>query len=101
MRWKIHLSYLGTNYSGWQRQPNATSVQQTLEEAFALVLRQPVEIVGCGRTDAGVHAREYVAHADVNGIPFRQNCLSDQFSIANGYFHRAHHWNKQYFSCAI
>jgi tRNA pseudouridine38-40 synthase len=65
MRWRIHLSYLGTHYCGWQRQPNATSVQQTLEEAFALILRQPVEIVGCGRTDTGVHARNYVAHAEV------------------------------------
>lgn len=65
MRWKIHLSYLGTSYNGWQRQPADPSVQQTLEEAFALILRQPIDIVGCGRTDTGVHARAYVAHADV------------------------------------
>ena len=45
------------------------SVQQTLEETFALILRQPVEIVGCGRTDTGVHARNYVAHADVVDFP--------------------------------
>lgn len=69
MRWQIHLSYLGTNFCGWQRQPNAMSVQQTLEEAFALILRQPVEMVGCGRTDTGVHARNYVAHADVVDFP--------------------------------
>ncbi len=65
MRWKIHLSYLGTAYNGWQRQPADPSLQQTLEEAFALILRQPIDIVGCGRTDTGVHARSYVAHADV------------------------------------
>ena len=69
MRWKIHLSYLGTAYCGWQRQPGDPSVQQTLEEAFELVLRQHIEIVGCGRTDAGVHARHYVAHADVYDVP--------------------------------
>jgi len=68
MRWRIHLSYLGTAYCGWQRQPNDLSVQQTLEEAFAMILRQPVEITGCGRTDTGVHARHYVAHADVQDI---------------------------------
>ena len=65
MRWKIHLSYSGTAYCGWQRQPGDPSVQQTLEEAFSLILRQPVEIVGCGRTDTGVHARAYTAHADI------------------------------------
>lgn len=68
MRWQIHLRYLGTHYSGWQRQPDAHTVQQTLEEAFSLILRQPIEIVGCGRTDAGVHAREYVAHTEVTEV---------------------------------
>jgi tRNA pseudouridine38-40 synthase len=65
MRWRIQLSYLGTHYCGWQRQNNGPSVQQTLEEAFGLILQQPIEIVGCGRTDADVHARQYVAHLDV------------------------------------
>lgn len=68
MRWRIQLSYSGTRYCGWQRQPDDPSVQQTIEEAFALILRQQVEIVGCGRTDSGVHARQYVAHADVADI---------------------------------
>lgn len=65
MRWQIHLSYLGTAYCGWQRQPGDPTVQQTLEEAFSMILRQPVEITGCGRTDTGVHARHYVAHTDI------------------------------------
>jgi tRNA pseudouridine38-40 synthase len=65
MRWKITLSYLGTHYAGWQRQPGDLTVQQVVEEAFSTILRQPIEIVGCGRTDAGVHARKYVAHLDV------------------------------------
>ena len=65
MRYFLTLSYLGTRYSGWQVQPNAPSVQSTLEAALATILRQQVEVTGCGRTDAGVHARDYVAHFDV------------------------------------
>jgi tRNA pseudouridine38-40 synthase len=64
MRYFITLAYNGTRLSGWQRQPNAPSVQQRLEDVFSLLLRQPIEITGCGRTDAGVHARQYVAHFD-------------------------------------
>ncbi|MFN0013726.1 MAG: tRNA pseudouridine synthase A [Saprospiraceae bacterium] len=67
MRYFLHLAYRGTRYSGWQRQPNAASVQETLETALATLLRQPAEVVGCGRTDAGVHARFYVAHFDCDG----------------------------------
>jgi tRNA pseudouridine38-40 synthase len=68
MRWRIELSYLGTAYCGWQRQPGDLSVQQVIEEAMSTIVRQPVEITGCGRTDTGVHARYYVAHADVQDI---------------------------------
>jgi tRNA pseudouridine38-40 synthase len=64
MRWKLSLHYLGTAYAGWQRQPDAVSVQQVVEEALSTILRQPIEITGCGRTDAGVHARNYIAHFD-------------------------------------
>ena len=64
-RYFIRLAYNGTRYAGWQRQPEAPSVQQTLEETFATVLRYPVELTGCGRTDAGVHARVFFAHTDL------------------------------------
>lgn len=67
MRYFLTLSYLGTHYSGWQVQPNAPSVQATLESALTTILRQPVGVTGCGRTDAGVHARYYVAHFDATG----------------------------------
>src|SRR5688500_12175878 len=67
MRWRIDLAYQGTNYSGWQKQPGDKTVQQKLENALNMILREPVEIVGCGRTDAGVHARNYTAHLDLNG----------------------------------
>ncbi len=64
MRYFIELSYRGTAYNGWQIQPNALSVQQTLQEALSKVLRESIEVVGAGRTDTGVHARYYVAHFD-------------------------------------
>jgi tRNA pseudouridine38-40 synthase len=64
MRFFISLRYLGTHYFGWQRQPNQISVQETIEKALSILLKTPTEIVGCGRTDTGVHARFYVAHFD-------------------------------------
>ncbi len=64
MRYFIELSYRGTAYNGWQIQPNAPTVQQTLQEALSKLLRTPTEVVGAGRTDTGVHARYYVAHFD-------------------------------------
>ena len=67
MRYFLTLAYRGTQYAGWQRQPNAVSVQETLELALRTILRQQVDLTGCGRTDTGVHARYYVAHADVAG----------------------------------
>ncbi|MFN4254713.1 MAG: tRNA pseudouridine(38-40) synthase TruA [Saprospiraceae bacterium] len=67
MRYFLTLSYLGTRYAGWQIQPNAPSVQATIETALGVILRQPIEVTGCGRTDAGVHARDYVAHFDFDG----------------------------------
>ena len=63
-RYFIYMAYDGTRYHGWQIQPNGISVQQTLMEALATFMRQEVEVVGAGRTDAGVHARLMVAHFD-------------------------------------
>jgi len=63
-RYFIQLSYDGTAYHGWQRQPNGVSVQEALENALSTILRQPIEVVGAGRTDTGVHARMMVAHMD-------------------------------------
>jgi len=64
MRYFIKLAYNGTNYHGWQSQPNASSVQETLEKALSLLLKSKIEIVGAGRTDTGVHAKEMFAHFD-------------------------------------
>lgn len=64
MRYFIYFSYDGTRYHGWQLQPNALSVQQCLDESLSTLLRRKVPTVGAGRTDAGVHAAEMVAHFD-------------------------------------
>lgn len=60
---KITLMYNGATFSGWQIQKNAVTVQEEVEKAFSVILRQPVEMVGASRTDAGVHAYNYVAHS--------------------------------------
>jgi len=66
MRYFITLSFDGTDYCGWQRQPHSPSVQETLEKALSTILRQETEIVGAGRTDTGVHAKMMVAHFDTD-----------------------------------
>ena len=66
MRYFITLSYDGTRFHGWQIQPNGISVQGELQRALSLLLRQEVQVVGAGRTDAGVHARMMVAHFDAD-----------------------------------
>jgi len=62
MRYFVEASYRGTHYAGWQRQPSDPSVQQTLEEAFSLIFREEIQITGCGRTDARVHAKQFFFH---------------------------------------
>lgn len=64
MRYFIELQYDGKAYCGWQRQPEQSTVQGTLEDALGKLLRRPTEIVGAGRTDTGVNASFYVAHLD-------------------------------------
>ncbi len=66
MRYFLKLSYNGERFHGWQSQPNAVSVQQTIEEALSVVTRLPIAITGAGRTDAGVHARVMYAHFDID-----------------------------------
>lgn len=66
-RYFIYLAYDGTNYHGWQIQPNGISVQETLMKALFTFLRKEIEVIGAGRTDAGVHASLMVAHFDYDG----------------------------------
>ena len=74
-RFFITLSYNGKNYVGWQMQPNGVSVQQVLQDALSTILREQIEVVGAGRTDASVHARKMVAHFDFSGESFDEKDL--------------------------
>jgi len=83
---------LGTNYHGWQRQNNATSVQEDIENALKTLLKIETPVVGCGRTDAGVHAKKYFLHfdtdseLDLNKLVYNLNgILNKSISI-----HKAH-----------
>jgi tRNA pseudouridine38-40 synthase len=62
MKYFAELSYKGTNYCGWQKQPNDSSVQETLEDGLTTILGTTIDLMGCGRTDTGVHAKQYFAH---------------------------------------
>jgi tRNA pseudouridine38-40 synthase len=64
LRYFIKLAYNGTHYHGWQSQPNAITVQETLEKALSLLFKTSIQLVGAGRTDSGVHATEMFAHFD-------------------------------------
>ena len=74
MRYFIYLSYDGSNYHGWQIQPNANSVQQTLNQALTTILQTEVTVTGAGRTDTGVHARLMVGHFDLT-LKERENAF--------------------------
>ncbi|PHS64866.1 MAG: tRNA pseudouridine(38-40) synthase TruA [Flavobacterium sp.] len=81
MRYFIELAYNGKNYHGWQIQPDAITVQEVLEKALSTLLRKEIQVVGAGRTDAGVHAKQLFAHFDfdkidnLSGLHFKLNSL--------------------------
>ncbi|MBL4650128.1 MAG: tRNA pseudouridine(38-40) synthase TruA [Aureispira sp.] len=64
MRYFLELAYNGTRFCGYQEQPNGITIQSEVERALGILLRVPTKIVGCGRTDSGVHALQYFAHFD-------------------------------------
>jgi tRNA pseudouridine38-40 synthase len=68
LRYFIEIAYNGTNYFGWQMQPDAVSVQEVLERTLSTLLRKEIKVVGAGRTDAGVHAKQLFAHFDMEEI---------------------------------
>ncbi|MDD3195752.1 MAG: tRNA pseudouridine(38-40) synthase TruA [Paludibacter sp.] len=68
MRWFIYLSYNGTAYHGWQVQPNGISVQEVLERSLEVLFQKAIPVTAAGRTDAGVHARQMVAHFDTEAV---------------------------------
>lgn len=107
--YRLLLSYRGAELAGWQRQENAASVQQTVEEALERLLRQRARIVGASRTDAGVHARGQVAHLQLPA-PFPERGLVHGTNhhlpegvrvlaaaeMPEGFHARRHTWGKEY-----
>ncbi len=64
MRYFLEISFDGSNYHGWQKQPKSQTIQQTIEDCISILLKDKINIVGAGRTDSGVHAKEMIAHFD-------------------------------------
>ena len=93
MRYFLRFAYDGTAFHGSQRQPNGVTVQETMEQALAMIFREPIPLTFAGRTDAGVHAREMYAHFDIGcqlpdagHICFRLNgILPDSIAIFDIY----------------
>jgi len=70
MRYFLHLGFDGSSYSGWQKQKSTqNTVQEVIEQKLSQVFKNPMTIYGCGRTDAGVHASQYVIHIDLDAAP--------------------------------
>lgn len=64
MRYFLEIAFDGTKYHGWQKQSNGLSIQQVIEEKLSLKLKHNIRVIGCGRTDTGVHARQFFLHFD-------------------------------------
>lgn len=89
-RLRVDLTYDGTNFSGWAKQPNQRTIQEEFEKALATILRTPVATIVAGRTDAGVHAKHQVLHTDIpndskiDNLTFRLNqYLTDEIRVLN------------------
>ncbi len=87
-RYLLKISFDGTNYHGWQRQPNGITVQEVLEDKISDIVKSKTVVHGCSRTDAGVHAKEFYCHFDVSdNIPKTaftlglNSCLPDDISV--------------------
>ncbi|RDK84701.1 tRNA pseudouridine(38-40) synthase TruA [Marinirhabdus gelatinilytica] len=75
MRYFIEIAYNGTHYHGWQIQPNALSVQAVVEQTLSTFFRNEIKVVGAGRTDAGVHAKQLFAHFDLDETIDAENTI--------------------------
>jgi tRNA pseudouridine38-40 synthase len=95
----FEIAYNGANYHGWQKQDNASTVQETIEKILSILLKSKINIVGCGRTDTGVHAEQYFFHADIYkdqdldsllnklNLMLPQEILIKNYEIKNSDFH--------------
>jgi len=92
VRYFISLAYKGTNFHGWQLQPNAVSVQEKINDGLSMLLKEPVMVLGAGRTDTGVHAKEMYAHFDSDKefdcekIAYRLNSYIDDAILIKSIF---------------
>ena len=92
MRFFIELSYLGTNYHGWQIQPNVKTIQGQVNKVLSNILNVNIEVIGAGRTDAGVHAKQMYAHFDcdldfeIQNLIFRANKFLDNDIVIHDVF---------------
>jgi tRNA pseudouridine38-40 synthase len=92
LRYFIELAYNGKAYFGWQFQPDALSVQETLEKALYVLMQQPTPVTGAGRTDTGVHATQYFAHfdtdeiADMGSLVYKLNAILPEDIAVYGIF---------------
>lgn len=87
----MELEYFGQAYHGWQRQPNALTVQQVVEEKLSTLFQKNIAVIGAGRTDAGVHARQLFLHFDIehdlnHEFVFRFNSILPQDIASKGIF---------------
>ncbi|MCC6722185.1 MAG: tRNA pseudouridine(38-40) synthase TruA [Bacteroidia bacterium] len=80
MKYKLTISFDGTNYHGWQKQKNALSVQEIIEQKLEILLGKKTETIGCGRTDTGVHANKFVLHFETS-LPLKNTFLYNLNSL--------------------
>lgn len=80
-RYFIKMAYMGTGFHGWQVQSGSPTIQEALERALSMILKEPVRITGAGRTDTGVHARIFYAHFDCGHSPEKLVCLQLVFKL--------------------
>jgi tRNA pseudouridine38-40 synthase len=81
MRYFIELAYNGTPFCGWQRQPEQVTVQEVLENDLSLLLYNKIELTGCGRTDTGVHAKQFFAHFDYPELLSENYCEKIKYKL--------------------
>jgi len=98
-RYFLQCSFWGENYCGWQKQPDAPSVQSAIDKAISTVLQERIEVMGAGRTDTGVHAKYFIVHFDAesdltkfpNLIYRLNNVLPEDIAVQNVFEVEAHH----------
>jgi len=81
MRYFVELAYNGSPYFGWQRQHGQLTIQAVLENSFSMLLKNKIELIGCGRTDTGVHAKQFFAHFDYTNLLSDSCCIQLQHKL--------------------